>query len=54
MIDCSGSVVHTVVHNIIMEYQDIFKESVHPLLDFGGKQFKIEIDSSILAGRNSK
>ena len=24
------------------------------LLDFGGKQFKIEIDSSVLAGRNSK
>jgi hypothetical protein len=24
------------------------------LLDFGGKNFKIEIDSSILVGRNSK
>jgi hypothetical protein len=24
------------------------------LLDFGGKKFEIEIDSSILAGRNSK
>jgi hypothetical protein len=26
----------------------------YPNSDFGGKKFKIEIDSSILAGRNSK
>jgi hypothetical protein len=36
---------------------DFWREEIqnrNGLLDFGGKKFKIEMDSSILAGRNSK
>ena len=43
--------------NLNLRGFEIWREEIrnrNRLLDFGGKKFKIEIDSSILAGRNSK